>query len=105
MEGSMARTRLAGALPALARTGPARRGLPAAATAIALLSVGVVASAASASPLASGTAASTKQDVQALCGAAPAGKATCFALRRTDVAAHRGAAPLFAPAGYGPADL
>jgi hypothetical protein len=50
-------------------------------------------------------AASTRHDVKAMCGAAPAGKARCFALRRTDVAAHKGASPMVVPAGYGPGDL
>jgi hypothetical protein len=39
-----------------------------------------------------------------MCGAAPAGKARCFALSRTDIAAHRGAVPLDVPTGY-PLDL
>ncbi len=101
----MARRRLADALAAFARTGSTRRGLFAAATVIAASSLGFVAPAAASPPGASSPGASTGQDVQALCGAAPEGKARCFALRRTDIAPHKGAAPLVPPAGYGPADL
>ena len=44
-------------------------------------------------------------DAVPLCGDAPKGQARCFALRRTDVAARKGAQPSLAVAGFGPADL
>jgi N-acetylneuraminic acid mutarotase len=56
-----------------------------------------------------GTAAAkpspTKKNVAALCGVAAKGKASCFALRRTDLSASLGMHPNVTPAGYGPADL
>ena len=74
-----------------ARTRATRRAMLTAATVIAALSFASVAPAASSLAGASSPAASTKQDVQAMCGAAPEGKARCFALRHTDIAAHKGA--------------
>ena len=52
-------------------------------------------------------AAPTGKDfpVAALCGTAPKGYATCFALRRTDVSSGKGLQPNVDVAGYGPADL
>ena len=47
----------------------------------------------------------TKKNVAALCGVPKKGAASCFSLRRTDIASHRGIRPLIIPAGYGPTDL
>lgn len=46
-----------------------------------------------------------KKDVAALCGVPKKGQSSCFSLRRTDVAAHKGIRPLVVPSGFGPADL
>src|SRR5215468_6257079 len=86
------------------RIRPIGRGVVTAAAAIAMLGLGFAAPAVS-SPLGASSTAVSSKDVQPLCGAAPAGKARCFALRRIDITAHRGAVPLITPAGYGPADL
>jgi hypothetical protein len=52
-------------------------------------------------------AAPTGKDypVTALCGTAPKGHATCFALRRTDVNGGKGLQPNVTVGGFGPADL
>jgi hypothetical protein len=72
---------------------------------IAAAGLGLAAPAASALPGKSSPAAPAAPNVQAMCGAAPKGKARCFALRRVDVAPHLGATPFTTPAGYGPGDL
>ncbi len=46
-----------------------------------------------------------KPSVAKSCGTAKAGYATCFALRRTDLAARSGLSLTDTPDGYGPADL
>ena len=85
---------------AFARTGPARRGLWTAATVTAALSLGSVA--AGAAPHASAAGKTGTVNAVALCGPVPAGEARCFALRRTDIAAHKGAVPSDAPLGLRP---
>ncbi|HEY2792521.1 MAG TPA: carboxypeptidase regulatory-like domain-containing protein, partial [Micromonosporaceae bacterium] len=49
--------------------------------------------------------ASTKHDVAALCGKPRPGHSECFALRRVDLAAHKGIQPALTVAGFGPSDL
>src|SRR5262249_38930125 len=82
-----------------------RRALLTAAAGMVVLSLGLVAPAASSTTGASSSAASSTRDVEAMCGTAPKGYARCFALRRTDITPSRAAAPLITPAGYGPGDL
>src|ERR1051326_8294531 len=60
---------------------------------------------ASAAPTSSGAVATPKKNVAALCGKPKPGKASCFALVRTDLAGRAGLSPHVTPAGYGPGDL
>ncbi|GAA5188421.1 hypothetical protein GCM10023322_39080 [Rugosimonospora acidiphila] len=106
---------------------PARRGLLAAAAALAIAVFGLPATAHAmpdgpaarapsgnaAGPAAPGgastgraaTGTTSKLDVEALCPAPKKGEAACFALRRRDIKPSRGLRPADTPAGYGPADL
>ncbi|MFF6957127.1 carboxypeptidase regulatory-like domain-containing protein [Streptomyces sp. NPDC008317] len=87
---------------------PRRSGGRRAATAVAALASATIALLGLQLPAAATASAapSSRPDVVRQCGDAQPGQFRCFALRRTDVAAHKGIQPLAAtPAGFGATDL
>ncbi len=89
----------AAALVTIGLASPASAGTPAASTA-------ANTTAASASTTAAATPkVSKKNGVKPLCTQPKKGAAQCFALKRTDVTAHKGIQPSATVSGYGPADL